>query len=545
MKTAARASLWLLLSSFLTIHVTVAAETAGNLRPEFELLWQEFRAVYPYHFQVIALSAPAGDLHRLLVISEPPPHVTVAGIRALNPVAFANLSETKNPIGFDGWVKDLLVDLPPLEEPDLRALLDSVSRYLYFTSYKSYVLKLPVNPPGKKVYNLDVKISAYDLNEALLRRQLKAKPQALAPALVIMMGLALAGLVFLYVLLLRNNSEIYRPSPLFLGFALLAVLLVATYWFRASGQPSDTVQHFVPVNGGPVLTVSELLDRGQAGVFLSVRQGLVLWSFARTSALAQRQTDFRQFALDSDLIVGAVRKGDQVVVVARERTVPVDILPPLRSETMLLLASVQTDELAQSYERTHILAGRIREESAGGPPSSRDWAPIYLSEPLIDSELGSLLNIADQLLKSWSMHGEVRYVRFNYPDPNPFPFPKALSEWVDATSLLFNWNTKGAGYIVDTGSYDIYALNRTGSLPIDYLAGDNSQLQAAEDRGYERFAGLSDPNLVRVVQYAALYQVFRNFDVAADQSKRSSQRPDSTRVRGGVAQSSVLDHVAK
>jgi len=78
--------------------------------------------------------------------------------------------------------------------------------------------------------------------------------------------------------------------------------------------------------------------------------------------------------------------------------------------------------------------------------------------------------------------------------------------------LTFNWNTKGAGYTVDRGRLHVFALNRTGALPVSYLA-DGGQINKYEEDGYKYFAARNDPNLVRVVQYASLYQIFRAFNV--------------------------------
>lgn len=62
------------------------------------------------------------------------------------------------------------------------------------------------------------------------------------------------------------------------------------------------------------------------------------------------------------------------------------------------------------------------------------------------------------------------------------------------------------------------ALNRTGSLPVSYIPEGVSRADAnviaAEDTGYDYFASSGDPNLARVVQYAAAYQIFSAFDVA-------------------------------
>src|SRR5262249_17486653 len=150
--------------------------------------------------------------------------------------------------------------------------------------------------------------------------------------------------------------------------------------------------------------------------------------------------ELRQFALDSDLILGAVKKGDCVLAVARERSVPIDVLPPLRTETILQLAKANTDELAQSYERNNVLAGKL--PPSAGPDMGKDWAPIYLSGELIDTEYGSLLNLTDQLLKSWSMAGHVSYDHFSYPAPTEFPLGVALTEFAHTMEVTFNWNTK-------------------------------------------------------------------------------------------------------
>src|SRR5260370_34025951 len=130
-----------------------------------------------------------------------------------------------------------------------------------------------------------------------------------------------------------------------------------------------------------------------------------------------------------------------------------------------------------------------------------DWAPIYLSPRLIDTEYGSLLNITDQLLKGWTQHGDVEYVNFTYPAPPSYPFPKALTEVLGTPELTFNWNTKGAGYVTKIGDYEVYALNQTGSLPIYYVAKGKPDVQKADDNAYENCPGMVEAKLIRVVQY--------------------------------------------
>ena len=250
----------------------------------------------------------------------------------------------------------------------------------------------------------------------------------------------------------------------------------------------------------------------QSGVFISNQRGLVVWSIPRNQDLAKYRAEARQFFLDSDLIVGAIANNHQLVIIARERTESLLRLPPLRFETALTLAAETSDELGQSYERNHLFAGQLS--------NRKDWAPIFLSDGLVNTELGSLLNITDQLLKSWSLDGNVEYINFDYPKPLKWaPFPRSMRNIVEeGSSILFNWNTQGVGYDTPADSTNIlFALNRTGSLPITYDF-ESKSVQIYEKIAYDYFAGLNNPDFARVVQYTALYQIFRNFNISTKES---------------------------
>jgi hypothetical protein len=254
------------------------------------------------------------------------------------------------------------------------------------------------------------------------------------------------------------------------------------------------------------------LSSRQSGVFISNQRGLVVWSIPRNQDLAKYRAEARQFFLDSDLIVGAIANNHQLVIIARERTESLLRLPPLRFETALTLAAETSDELGQSYERNHLFAGQLS--------NRKDWAPIFLSDGLVNTELGSLLNITDQLLKSWSLDGNVEYINFDYPKPLKWaPFPRSMRNIVEeGSSILFNWNTQGVGYDTPADSTNIlFALNRTGSLPITYDF-ESKSVQIYEKIAYDYFAGLNNPDFARVVQYTALYQIFRNFNISTKES---------------------------
>jgi hypothetical protein len=468
---------------------------------DWQPAWEAFRSAYPYHIQVVSVSKPSSSGNRLLVISEPPPSITVHDIQAVDPVSLSSLSIGQHGIGYDGWVKDALIELPPMAESQLASLVDRIHARIFGTSYKAVAAAIPDSLQFTNAnYNLDLHVPAGKLESWLLADRRRSQGGWLWPVIFAILGLW--GL--------RSLRPNRRPQHI---LALACSILGLYFSFLGNhsrsnrrGKPEDAVL-LVPIIGGEARSIRQLLRDKAAGVYMSAEPGLVVWSIDTNTSLEQYWREARQFALDSDIVLGAIGFNGQVAIVARERVAPVTMLPPLRTETILQLASVPDAELAQSYERTHFFAGKFDGE--------HDWAPIYLSDALIDSEYGSLLNITDQILKSWSMSGMVRYMNFDYPDPQAFPFPQPLIQYVNAQEITFNWNTKGAGYSSISGEYDVLAWTRTGALPVDYLGASNQKLREAEDVGYDYFARRSDPNLVRVVQYAEIYQIFRHYGIKA------------------------------
>lgn len=495
-----------------SIFATIASAQTNNA----DSVWKDFREIYPYHIQSVWLTEPDTGGHRVLIIAEPPPHVTLQSLQAVDPFVLQRPITRRHRIGYDGWVEDVLFELPSMSSNDLKALLDKLHHHLYGTTYKASALFLPAKgvPAGQR--NLDLRVPAGEIGDWLLGDI--AHPGDSRG------WLNMAGILLFACWSIWSLRKLVSGGRKSRHFVLLVVSVCALYIVWAAGSPSAHHQgmlRFSSVLGGDNYTGRQILDNKTSGVFLSEEPGIVLWSFSRRNALDHDFVEAREFTLDSDVIIGAVASDEQVIILGRERSLPVDLLPPLRTETIFQLASANTDELAQSYERTHILAGKF--------DGTHDWAPIYLSQMLVDTEYGSLLNITDQILKSWSMHGLVRYINFHYPDPEKFPFPTDLMSFAHTNQVTFNWNTKGVGYTTKSNAYEVFALHRTGALPVDYLSADNSELQQAEEDAYGYFAALNDPNLVRVVQYAGLYQIFRRFGVsgpATAPSLDSTGQPD-------------------
>lgn len=269
-------------------------------------------------------------------------------------------------------------------------------------------------------------------------------------------------------------------------------------WFFAAGEPfideGDTVHD---------LTVGDMFSQQRRGVFFSREPGLVAWSIRRDSDLSEQVGDIRRFALDADLILGALRDSATLVVIGREREAPLETLPPLRVETVLLIASISSKELSQSLDINDCMAGKMG--------NGRDWCPTYLSRELENTELGHLLTITDVLLKDWSENGTIQEASYRYPSPGRFPFDQPLFRKLGLDELVYNWNTANTMYAIDLPDYTIYTLNRTGALPVSYFHSQSSH--ASVGAQYERqagnyFARSGNTDIARVVQYVALYQLF-------------------------------------
>ena len=251
------------------------------------------------------------------------------------------------------------------------------------------------------------------------------------------------------------------------------------------------------------LTVSEMFAQKERGVFFSKLPGFVAWAIAKKSDLSEQLEYIRQFTLDADLVLGALADSTTLVVIGREREAPLSELPPLNVESILLLASITEKELSQSLDINDLLAGKM--------PNGSDWCPTYLSKELENTEFGHLLTITDILLKDWSEKGTIKEAYYRYPEPGYYPFDRPLFRKLGLNQLVYNWNTANAMYAIDQDDMTIYTLNRTGALPVSYF---NSQERSVsigyryEQQAYHYFATLGNTDLVRVVQYTALYQLF-------------------------------------
>jgi len=445
--------------------------------------WREFRDDHPYPVQTFA-GKRLGAGKAILILSEPPPDIDRPTARNAVMGAFQNLNPVAGikrwKIGPDGYVDDIVLtfDAPELQSDDL--------------------------------------LQSPDIRDRIAQLQ------------AAWFGTACGGDVEIVG---DGSARVAGTAP-----NLEVSAKDIGDWL------SDPKLQWLPIEDYADKSESwtDLASDKANGAFLSNDGQLVLLTFDRAvldggDKLETLRSAFRRFAASTDAIIGAFWTkdgGDQVAFLGRRRTHPQSQIAPLRFETFKMLVAEGQDNLAQSYERGNALAGRIESQA-------RDWAPIYLSPSLKDTEFGALLNVTDQMLKGWSQHGEVNYLTFAYPrTPSKFPFDKALSDIVysrtKSLETLFNWNTKGAAVAVDRGDLTVFVVRKTGSLPIDYGASEAGRvgdpktggMHDLEDQAYTYFSDLQDPNLARVVQYTLIYQAVRNLREQTGGSAGSAPAPD-------------------
>jgi len=454
-------------------------------------VWLQFRAAHQWPYQAFAIAEGASEA--VVIISEPPPSLAreqmTDALRALFGQDLLELHAYRWPTGVDGWLEDL-------------------------------VARVRISNPARISVMPGASFEPWQ-----------------APADIV------DRLRFLHRVMYRTSEGMWidritrggeRPPPV---TELKVPISDIAGWLAA---PNKSWQSST-ASSAPK-SIRELYDTAPPGVF-HTQSGLVALIVPGGVKLADVQADFRRFAVVSDLVLGAVGlKSNGLLLLGRQRQIPLGVLPPLRFENLQTFARNQTEHVAQSYERQRIFAGRV----TAGKYAGWDWAPILLSPQLDDSEFGTLLNLADQILKSWSQHGEVEYFAFGYRQPETYPFGRfAASEYFGSkfltTSLRFNWNTENVATITTVNGRDILTGDRTGALSILYQPSNSlaqrsgafnaaeaqrdANARAADARDY--FATRGEPILVRVVQNVLMYQAVQSFLHVADaQEPPRSSRSD-------------------
>ncbi len=398
-------------------------------------IYKNFRSACPFHYQMLGL-AKMNDSSYLFVIAEPPPFVKPDSILSVFKKFNIQAEIKTHPIGYDGWVKDMVVCVGRATTENINHLTKDLNKLIYLSDYKPFVTRLPL--AKKRVYysaeKLNYRISLAEINQWFV-----------------------------------EDKELFTDLP-------------------------DTTKTF---------SVPDVFKSRKTGIFYSKQPGFVIWSIDKKKDIYAQKSNIRKFTLDADLILGAISDSSTLVIIGREREADLMELPPLNVETILLLASIKDGELSQSLDVNDLLAGKMT--------NNKDWCPTYLSPQLENTEFGHLLTITDVLLKDWSESGTLRYEDYDYPKPAHYPFDRPLFAKLGLNELVYNWNTANTMFAYDYDHLHLYALNRTGSLPVSYfnpLANYISVGYQYENTAYNYFSGLCNTDLIRVVQYTSLYQIF-------------------------------------
>jgi hypothetical protein len=403
-------------------------------------IYLEFREKFKFHFQMIGL-AQFLDSSALFVIAEPNMLVSETELKSCFTSFTCDFAIKQHKIGYDGFVKDVLVSVENISKNDISAIIDRLSFVLYYSDYKAEnaVVELPIKE-NRKYFgdSLNYEISLAELNK----------------------------------------------------------------WFITENEK------FVDFDDNTTFSVKDVLSSNKKGLFFSEKAGFVIWVINKREDFKAQQKNIRKFTLDADLILGGFSNTEKLIIIGRERESSLFELPPLNVETIMLFASIQDAELSQSLDIFDVLSGKMQ--------NNKDWCPTYLSKELENTEFGHLLTIVDILLKDWSEHGNLRYEDYDYPKPVTYPFDMGLFDKLNLEQLVYNWNTENSVNYTTINSYNIYSLNRTGSLPVSYFSSQdikNSIEKSYEQQAYKYFATINNTDLVRVMQYAALYSLFKNNDV--------------------------------
>ena len=132
-------------------------------------------------------------------------------------------------------------------------------------------------------------------------------------------------------------------------------------------------EKLIPLDGTDAAALQERSMLKEIGVYQTAAPGLIvaLLPSGPSAELNDHVEALRRFVVDTDTFLGALKlANDRVAFIGRERTSSIVAVPPLRLETILLLASQRSAQLSQSYERTRAFAGKLstpaRENSSDG-----------------------------------------------------------------------------------------------------------------------------------------------------------------------------------
>lgn len=128
-------------------------------------IYKDFRKKFRFHYQTIGMASFA-DSSRMILLSDLPPHFETDSIAAIF-AKFTHKTEIKkHPIGYDGYVTDVVILLGNATQENCNNLIRRLNRELFFSNYKPTVMTLP--PDEERHYftkeNIDYQITLDEFN---------------------------------------------------------------------------------------------------------------------------------------------------------------------------------------------------------------------------------------------------------------------------------------------------------------------------------------------------------------------------------------------
>lgn len=396
-----------------------------------EKTWREFRAIHPFGFQTIALKHYGQDTC-VFVMSEPPSWVSQSSIKKLFNSYGGNIGIGRHTWGYDGILTDL-IGIIKCDKTKFPLFESDLFKLFYGTNYKHYYTDL--DKPVSHTYCLS-DTPNYSVN-----------------------------IVDLYEM---ENARVF----------------VGYLW---GGEKPSTFS---------ITSCQTLQGTKNSCIYYSKEPGYVAWIFKPnmiSMADSLFRSDARQFLLDTDIIIGAIPSRGGLALIGRERLTPVDVLPPLRAETIQLLSQHVSDTLY-----VHVPSDSIR-----CVDDTTYIAPIEMSESLKHSDIGNLMILASDLLLSYATNNQVKdYFLEGYPQP--IINTAALSSINETGSLL--WYPNFDGCLHSNAIGEVECLD-----PMFYKNADNS-MQIMEDdsyNAYDYFTRIKNIDLLRAKQYAFVFQALK------------------------------------
>lgn len=141
-----------------SIEGTEAAMAADSI-------YNDFRKKFRFHYQTIGMASFA-DSSRMILLSDIPPHFETDSIAPIFAKLTHKMELRKHPIGYDGYVTDVVILLGNATQENCDRLIRRLNRELFFSDYKPTVMTLPAEE--KRQYfakkNIDYQITLEEFN---------------------------------------------------------------------------------------------------------------------------------------------------------------------------------------------------------------------------------------------------------------------------------------------------------------------------------------------------------------------------------------------